>query len=137
APLCRVRELLAEAGEIAEGGADRLADRATRLATAVSRHDLPEQGVVGVSTAVVPNRRLNVAGNLVELPQQLVYILRRLEFRVLLECSVQIVDVRLMVLRMVDLHRPCVDMRLQRIVRVRKIRERVSGHEFASVSMVR
>ena len=67
--------------------------------------------MVGVSTAVVSHHGADVFRNAAEVGDQLDH--RKLEqFGVLLQCPVQLVDVRLMVFRVVNLHGPGVDVRL-------------------------
>ena len=59
------------AAKTAELGGDRLGQRPGRLAAAAGLHDLPEQRVVGVTAAIVPDGRPDRLGNRVEVGDQL------------------------------------------------------------------
>ena len=98
---------------------------AGRLAALARAHDLPEHRVVDVTAAVVADGRLDVLGNAVDALDQLLDALL-LQFRVLLERRVQVVDVGRVMLVVVDPHRLLVDVRLQRGVVVRKRRNFMS-----------
>ena len=94
---------------------------ALRLAAAVRAHDLPEERVVRVPAAVVAHGRppllrqqVDVVEHLLERPAVPLGALDRL---------VQVVDVGLVVLVVVEPHRLLVDVRLERVVGVRKRRQ--------------
>src|ERR1035437_1245816 len=115
-------ELLLELREIAERALDRVGERARRLTAVRLVHQRPEQRVVPVSAAVVAHggsdgvRDLrHVAAEVVERPAR--------EFGRLLDRGIQVVDVRLMMLAVVDLHRLRIDVRLERVGSVGKGRK--------------
>src|SRR5207244_12906543 len=110
-----------------------IAGRPGRLAAAVRLHDRPEEGVVRVTAAVVADGRSLVLGDQVERAEHLLD--RPVGPLGALECLVHVVDVRLVVLVVVDAHRPLVDRRLERVVVIRK-RWKLVGHavSFGSIS---
>jgi hypothetical protein len=105
--------------EAAEGVADRGRELAGRLAAAVRAHDLPEEAVVGVPACVVPDSCLLVVRQDVDGGQH--------RFHGPVgpfgpgQRRVRIVDVRLVVKVVVDLHRLRVDVRLEGVVGIGKI----------------
>src|SRR4051812_9104879 len=118
-----VLELGLEVGEGAERGVDRLRQRAVGLTAAVGGQPLPEQAVVVVAAAVVADRLLLVGRQRIE---ALEHVLDRLAVPLgARKCRVHLVHIRLMVLVVMDLHRLRVDMGLERVVRVRQIRDGV------------
>ena len=56
-------KFLFEVVEAAEGGFDVIGKLAFRLAACVRTHDLPEEGMVGVSTAVISHHSANIFRN--------------------------------------------------------------------------
>jgi hypothetical protein len=118
--------LFLELVEAPEGLVDRLSERAARGAARLGSHDLPEHRVVPVPATVVANRVADRLGNRAEIAEEVVERLR-LQLRSLLQRGVQVVDVRLVMLPVVNLHRLRVDVRLEGIRRVGKGRKRV-GH---------
>jgi CheY-like chemotaxis protein len=88
--------------------------------------------VVGVAAAVVADRRADVLRHLVDAPHERVDVVARIELGMLLQRGVQVVDVRLVMLPVMDLHRLRVDVRLQCAGRVWKLGER-KGHSATSV----
>ena len=94
------------------------------LAAAVGAHDLPEEAVVGVAAGVVADGALLVGGERVEVLEDLVDVLVG-PLRAF-ERGVRLVDVGLVVLVVVDAHRLLVDVRLERVVVVGKVRYFVS-----------
>src|ERR1019366_9182833 len=92
----------------------------TGSAAAVGAHDLPEKRVVPMATAIVANSSANRLRNCFDAAHQLIERFIR-ELRRLLDCRVQVVDVRLMMLAVVNLHRHRVDVRPESIGPVRKI----------------
>ena len=82
--------------------------------------------------AVVADRRANVLGDAVDPAQQILDALR-LQRGMLFESGVQIRDVRVVMLPVMNLHRLLVDVRFERIRRVRKRWKRVS-HRTSSLS---
>src|SRR5690606_5409768 len=118
---CRGIELLDELVEASELLVDRTCELSRWLTTAARFQDRPEETVVAVSAAVVADRRADVFGHLGEVPHQLVDF-HLGELGMLFESRVRFVDVRLMMLRVMDLHRLCIDMRLERIVSIWQLR---------------
>src|SRR5690606_22237236 len=108
----RLVELFLESVETAEGRGDGLANRAGRRATLTRPHDLPEHRVIDVSAAVVAHGRTDVVGHRREILDEFLGALA-LERGVLLECGVEVVDVRRMMLAVMDLHRLSIDVRLE------------------------
>src|SRR5205823_7739019 len=110
---------------IAERIADRVGERARRIAAAARLHQLPEHRVVDVPAAVVAHGGPLVLGQRVEVRDHL------LDWPVgpvgAFERRVQVGDVGLVVFVVVDLHRLRVDRRLQRLVRVGE-RGQLVGH---------
>ena len=120
----------AQLTDVAERVGDRVGQRSGRVAAAARLHDLPEQRVIRVAAAVVADRPLLVFGECV---QDAEHLLDRLAVPLgAFEGLVEIVDVGLMVLPVMDLHRLRVDRRLERVVRVRETGELV-GHASPSV----
>ncbi len=101
--------------ERAEVPRDRVGDRALRRSVRVRCEDVPEELMVGVAPAIVANRRPNRFRHLVEVAQQ---VLDREpgELRIRLERFVQVVDVRCVMLVVVELHRLRIDVGLERVV---------------------
>src|SRR5262249_23031276 len=77
----------------------------------------PEQRMVGVTTAVVTNDGANVFRHRIQVAQQVFDGLVG-QLGMLLQRRVGVVDIGLVVLGVMDLHRTSVDVRLQRVVRV-------------------
>jgi hypothetical protein len=75
--------------------------------------------VVGVAAAVVADGGADAFGQRVQVLDQVLDALR-LQVRVRLEGGIEVVDVGLVVLAVVDLHRLRVDVRLERVERVRQ-----------------
>src|SRR5438105_7505807 len=75
--------------------------------------------MIPVSTAVVTNGGAHGLGNAADAPHQIIERFA-LELRRLLQRRIQVVHVRLVMLGVMDLHRPRVDVRLQRVVCIRK-----------------
>src|SRR5712691_6383591 len=129
-------QLLLELVETAERRVDRGGDRPARLAARLRRHDLPEHGVVDMAAAVVAHCGADVLRHGVDAAQQILGALR-LQFGMLVQRRVQIGDVRVVMLPVVNLHRLLVDVRFERIGRVRKRRKRVSHRTFLLVGLRR
>ncbi len=109
-----------EVVERAEGRVDRLGQRPVGLAAAVGRHRLPEEGVVEMAAAVVADGAALVVGKVREVGD---HLLDRLVGPLgALERSVGLVHVGLVVLVVVHLHRCLVDVGLERVVSVGKVR---------------
>src|SRR5216683_583244 len=108
---------------------DRLADGPARLAAAFAAQDGPPQRVIGVAATVVADRAPVVLGNLAEVAHQVLdrHVLEVVVGQLVQRC-VQLVDVGLMVLGVVDLHRASVDVWLERVVRVGQRWQRVNPH---------
>ena len=104
-----------------DGACGRAADaiRANRA------HQLPEFGVIGVAAAVVADRGANLRGDLGQIADQIVNGLGG-QLGVAGEGGVEVVDVGLMVLVVVDVHRLGVNERLKGGVVVGKRGEFVS-----------
>ena len=106
-------ELLLEFLEGTEAGFDRSGDVPTGVSATVARHDGPEDAVVRVAAAVVANHLLrgfirhfaDVADEIIDARVLLIQSLA-------LDGRVQLVDIGLVVLRVVDLHRLGVYVRL-------------------------
>jgi hypothetical protein len=100
---------------------DPLREIAGRRAAAVRAHDLPEEAVVRVAARVVADRRLLVLGHDFDVRED------SLDGAVSPlgsgQCGVRVVDVGLVVQVMVDPHRLRVDVWLERVICIRKIRE--------------
>jgi hypothetical protein len=80
--------------------------------------------MIDVPAAVVPNGRPDLLRHLLEAPQQILG--RELgQLRIRRDRLVQVVDVRLMVLVVMELHRLRIDIRLQGIVGESQRRQRV------------
>ena len=84
---------------------------------AVRPHDLPKEAVVGMAAAVVSDGTANVFGNSRQVSNE---FFRRFaeEFRMLFNGAVQIVDVGLVVLVVVIVHRFFVNVRLESVVSI-------------------
>src|SRR5205823_2685371 len=119
------RQLLFELGEVPESLLDRIGERTARLAApalAGRRHDGPEQRVVVMAPAVVAYRRADILGDAVDPAQQILQCLL-LQLGMLVERGVQVVDVRLVMFPVVDLHGLGVDIGFQRPEIVRQWRQ--------------
>ena len=112
----------------AKGLGDRLGKLADRCASLAWSHDLPEEGVVGVSATVVTDSCADALGHNGEVGDQVVHRLGS-QLRVILEGVVEVVDVGGVVLVVMDLHRAGINMRLKSIESVGKRRQRV-GHRY-------
>ena len=113
---CRLCKKFFEIFFAAEGFSDGFLYGAVQVA-AVRTHDLPKEAVVGMTAAVVSDGAANVFGNSRQVRNE---FFRRFveEFRVLFNGTVQIVDVSLMVLVVVIVHRFFVNVRLKSIVSI-------------------
>ena len=100
----RGSELGFEVGERAESGLDGAREIALRLASAALLHNLPEHGVVPMAATVVANGGADGVGNGVKIPQQ-VFQRFRLQAGMAFQRLVQIVDVRAVVLVVMNFHR--------------------------------
>src|SRR5690606_25690595 len=120
----RCRKLLLEAGEGAKDRIDGLSEIAPGLATTIRGARRPEQRMVGVTATVIAHCRPDVVRDAVDAAQQILYRLAP-QLGVLLQGGVQLVDIRLVVLLMMDLHRPRIDVRLERVVWIWQIGEAV------------
>jgi len=101
--------------ERAEVPLDGVGDRALRRPGRARSEDVPEELMVEVAPAVVSNRWPDRFRHLVEAMQQVLD--RKLgELWIRLECFVQVVDVGFVVLVVMEFHRLCVDVRLERVV---------------------
>ena len=124
----RIMQLAADGAWVVRGNHDAMAvappSEASRMgqATAAWTHDLPEERVIVVATAVVANNHTNGFGNGVKIGDELFKRLR-LKVRVILQGIVQVGDVCLMMLAVVDLHRLGVDMGLERGKIIRQWRQ--------------
>ena len=125
----RLGELLLEAVEAAERGRDLVAQRAGRRAALAGAHDGPKKRVVRVAAAVVAHGRADVLGHLAHVGHQRLDALVR-KRRMVRERLVEVGHIGVVVLTVMDLHRLRVDVRLERIVRVRKGRQLI-GHRNA------
>ena len=126
-------ELFLELVEAAELAVDGLGQIAARLAAALGAHDRPEQRMVGVAAAVVAHGGADIFRNLFDVAAQIFDAL--LGDAVAFERLVEVVDVRLVMLVVMDLHRLGVDVRLQGIVRIRQRRQCI-GHDSRLLVMV-
>src|SRR3989442_3251704 len=121
----RLLHFVLELVEAPERRVDRARDRAGRRAAGFWSHDLPEHRVVGVAAAVVADGGANVLWHTADAAQQILNALR-LQLGMLLEGGVQVGDVRLMMLAVMNLHRPRIDVRLECIEGIWKGRKGVS-----------
>ena len=128
----RFRHLLFERIEAAERRLDRIGNGSGGWPAGLRTHNLPEHGVVRVAAPVVTNGRADVFGYRIDTAQELLDALR-LQTGMLLEGGVQIRDVCVVMLSVVNLHGLLVDVRFQRVERVRKRWKRVS-HRTSSLS---
>src|SRR5438445_7884833 len=112
-------ELLLERLERSEVALDLVGERARRLAAAARLHVLPVLHVVLVARAVERDEPLVVLGE-----REVAALARLVE---LAERGVQPIDVRLVVLVVVELERRLVDVRLEGVVFVRQ-RGKLVGH---------
>jgi hypothetical protein len=110
----------------AEGLGDRLGECADRGATFALAHDLPEEGMIGVSATVVTDGGADCLGNCREIRDQFIHRLGS-KLGMILECGVEVVDVSSVVLVVMDLHRARIDVRLEGVKSVGKRRQSV-GH---------
>jgi hypothetical protein len=83
--------------------------------------------VVGVTATVVSDGRSDVIRHLIDAAEELFHG-QVLKILVTLQSGVQVAYVRRVMLSVVDLHRPRVDGRLERVKRVRQIGECVLAH---------
>jgi hypothetical protein len=109
---------------------DRGGEVSRRLSASTWLHDLPEERMVRVPAAVVADRGLLVFGHGVE--QRSEQLLDRVAVELgAFDRLVQVVDVGLVVLPVVDLHRLLADRRLERVVVVGKRGELVGHWRFS------
>src|SRR6185436_1607052 len=118
-------QLLLQLVEAAERAVDRVGNRARRRAAGVRPHDLPEHRVVQMAAAVVAHGGTNRFGHAVDALDEVLEALRR-KLRGLFNGSVEVRHVRVVVLAVMNLHRLLVDVRFERVARVRKWRKCVS-----------
>ena len=109
----RLGELLFEGIEAAKGSVDRVGNLAGGRAAGVRRHPRPESAVIPLAAAVVTNGRTDGLRHLVDLAAQLFNGLGP-EVRLLFQRRVQVIDVRLMMFSVMNLHGLRVDVRLER-----------------------
>src|SRR5947209_13526449 len=122
-----------ESVEGAEGGIDRACQIASRCAARVGSHNLPEHAVVGMTTAIVAHSRADTLRHIIDMAHQLINI-HRGKLRLVFECSVQVVDIRSMMLVVMQLHRLGVDVGLERVVAIREGRN-FESHEHFSLKL--
>src|SRR6266567_2250873 len=84
---------------------------ASRFATTIGRHDIPEHAMVRVTTCVILHSRANTLRYLFNVAQQIING-HSCKLVLTLQRVIHISDIRLMVLVMVYLHGLCVDVRL-------------------------
>lgn len=82
---------------------------------------LPEEGVVGVTSRVVPDTSLLFGWDLVELRDNLID--RQGRQLVIFQEVIEVVDICLVVLGVMDLHRLLVEVRLESIIAVAELRK--------------
>ena len=115
----RLRELLLEGSDAAERRRDRLGGPADRCTAGMWRHPRPEPAVVPVATGGTTNLGANLLRDAVDLAAQALSALR-LQIGIGREHRVQAVDVRLVMLPVVNLHCLRIDVRFQGVEAVRK-----------------
>ncbi len=118
-PRGRLGELILELIETAKGRVDGISHFALGLSAATLLHDLPEHGVVGMPAAIVADGRLDRIGHAIDVLHQ-IFDAHIRQVRMTLERGVDVVHVGAVVLVVVNLHRTRVDMRLERVERIRK-----------------
>ena len=111
------RQFFLERVEATKGGFDGIGQFAFRLAAAVRAHDFPEERMIGMTAAVVPDCSADFFRDGTEVADQ---VLDRFAFKagLALDRFVQVGDVRLVMFVVMDLHRLRIDVRFQCIVRV-------------------
>src|SRR5262249_39143184 len=95
--------------EVAEGGFDRVGDRAGRVPAAVRLHDLPEHRVVHVPAGVVAYGGANVFWHAIEVADQ-IFGGFAAQVPMFLGGSIQVGHIRGVMLAVMDLHRLGIDM---------------------------
>src|SRR6266566_2068755 len=103
--------------ERAKLGIDRLCQITARLTAPVGGHALPEQGMIEMAAAVIADGRTNILRKLVKTTYDLFN--RQRGKLMALQRTIQIGDVRVVVLVMMQLHRLGIDVRLKRVIVVR------------------
>ena len=115
-------EFFLESIKAAEGLVDCVGNSARGIAALFRAHNLPEHGVVHVSAAIIANDAANVFRQRGQIADQLFRALAS-QFRVFLNCTVQLGNVSRMVLVMVQVHGLIVNVRLQRVVLIGQRRD--------------
>jgi hypothetical protein len=112
-------ELRLELLEVAERLGDRFREFSFRLAAALWRKQLPKHRMVRVAAAIVPDGAADVLGQTIDARDQLFSgfggVVRRR-----FECLVHIGDVGGVVFAVMNLHRFRVNMRFERVRRIRE-----------------
>ena len=102
-------------------GIDRISQRATWFTATVWAHHCPEERVIGVAATVVAHRATDVLRHGVQIAHQVLNGFA-LKLSVAGDGVVELGDVGVVMLAVVDFHGLCINVRLQRIVRVREVR---------------
>src|SRR6266567_953583 len=114
----RIIECCLECIKGAKSTVNRAGQLTGRCTTTIGLHNLPEHRVVGVTTTVVTYSGANALRDLAETPDNVFYY-EGCKI-VILQSSIQIVYIGCMMLIVMQLHRLGIDVRLKRIVVVRK-----------------
>ena len=101
----------------AEFSIDSLFQRAFQLRHIWFCHDIPEHSVVLVTATVVDNCLTDIFWHISDIAEDTVYTAIS-KIRIFCDSSVQIINIRLMVLIMVQFHCFCVDNRLKIIISI-------------------
>ena len=107
-------ELGLELINAAEGCGDRLGQFADGCRSATRGEQFPEEGVVGVTAAIVADGITNAFGNSREVGDQLVHGLGG-QLGVILQRIVEVIDISSVMLVMMDFHRARIDVWLERV----------------------
>ena len=115
-------EDLLESTEVAEVLPNLLSDFASGIAASAGLHDVPKHGVVDVAPAIISHSSADVLGDAAKVAEQVLSCVLR-EVRMLLNRSVEVVDVGLVMLVVVQPHSFGVDVGFECSVVVRKRRQ--------------
>jgi hypothetical protein len=112
-------EFFLESLEVAKGLLDYVGDGAGGIASAMGLHDVPEHGVVDVAAAIVADGAADVFGNGVQVADQ-IFGAFLVQFGMLVERRVQVLDVGGVVHVVMQVHRLFVDGGFERRVVIRQ-----------------
>jgi hypothetical protein len=112
-------EFFLESLEVAEGFLNDIGDGAGGIASAVGLHDVPEHGVVDVTSAVVADSASNIFGDGVQVFEQ-VFGSLLIELGMFVEGRVEVLDVGSVMHVVMEMHGLFIDGRVERRVVVRQ-----------------